>query len=84
MKSHLSEAVAGYNDPENDQDSGYGLRLSFSFRNRDGLYIQPYASYWEIDRSDLATLTQFGIPVGYAYEPENDTTTYGIRVGWKF
>jgi hypothetical protein len=84
VKSHLSDAVIGYNDPENDQDSGYGLRFSLSFREQAGLFIEPYIAYWDIDRSDLARLTQFGIPIGYAYEPGNDTTIYGLRLGWTY
>jgi len=86
--SHLSEAVAGFNDSEVDQDSGYGLRFSLEFkrelRNLYALSIEPFFIYWDIDESDWAILTQYGVPIGYVYEPENETTNYGIRVNFYF
>lgn len=86
--SHLSGAVAGLNDPEVNQEDGYGVRISLQFRreltrNR-GLIIEPYLRYWEIDRSDNATLTFGGAPIGFVWEPENDTTIYGLRLSYKF
>jgi len=88
VKSHLSEAVAGLNDPENDQDSGYGFRFSVEFkrelRNFYALSIEPFFIYWDIDESDWALLTQYGVPVGYGYEPANETQNYGIQVNLYF
>ena len=84
MTSYLSQAVAGSNDPENEQDSGYGYRFSVEFkRELEELYalsIEPFFIYWDIDESDWALLTQYGVPIGYVYEPENETKTYGIAV----
>jgi hypothetical protein len=84
VTSYLSQAVAGSNDPENEQDSGYGYRFSVEFkRELEELYalsIEPFFIYWDIDESDWALLTQYGVPIGYVYEPENETKTYGIAV----
>jgi len=86
--SYLSQAIAGLNDPEVDQDSGYGLRFSLEFKRELGnpyaLSIEPFFIYWDIDESDWATITQYGVPIGYVYEPENETTNYGIRVNFYF
>lgn len=86
--SYLSQAAAGLNNPEVDQDSGYGFRFSLEFKREPGnlysLSIEPFFIYWDIDESDRATLTQYGVPIGYVYEPENETTNYGIRVNFYF
>jgi hypothetical protein len=90
VKSHLSDVFGGLNDPEVDQDSGdgYGLRVSLyfnlAFANHSALFIESYITYWDIDDSDRATLTVFGTPIGFVFEPENETTTYGLRMGWQF
>jgi len=90
VKSHWSDILAGFNDPEVDQDSGdgYGLRFSLrfnrAFANSSALSIEPYISYWDIDKSDLEILTFYGIPLAYVLEPENETLTYGLRIGWQF
>jgi hypothetical protein len=85
VKSHLSDLLEGLNDPEVDQNSGdgYGLRFSLYFTN-DCWFVEPFITYWNIDQSDQATLTLCGEAIGYVYEPENETTTYGLRMGWKF
>jgi hypothetical protein len=82
VKSHLSDVAAGANDPENDQDTGYGFRFSLEFkrqlRNLYALSIEPFFIYWDIDESDWALLTLYGVPVTYVYEPENETRNYGV------
>ena len=84
VTSYLSQAVAGSNDPENEQDSGYGYRFSVEFKRElpelYALSIEPFFIYWDIDESDWALLTQYGVPKGYIYEPENETKTYGVVV----
>lgn len=90
VKSHLSDVFIGYNDPEVGQDfgDGYGLRVSLyfnpAFATDSALFIEPYITYWDIDDSDRATWTSFGIPIGFVFEPENRTKTYGLRIGWQF
>ncbi len=90
VKSYLSDANFAFNDPEVDQDfaSGYGLRASMGFQKRitDGLdlLIEPFLRYWDIDKSDYATLTYYGTYYATVYEPANTTMSYGIRVGLRF
>jgi hypothetical protein len=91
VESHLSDIMSGLNDPEVEQDSGdgYGLRFSVRFsracaNSSSSLSIEPYISYWDIDESDTETLTLYGVPIGFVFEPENDTLTYGLRIGWQF
>jgi hypothetical protein len=90
VKSHLSDALAGLNDPEVDQDfgDGYGLRFSVRFEREltknYALSIEPYIRYWDIDKSDTETLSYYGTPIGYVYEPENETTSYGLRLSFVF
>jgi hypothetical protein len=90
VKSYLSDANPGYNDPSLDQDfgDGYGVRFSLRF-TRDlhknyALSVEPYITYWDIDESDTSILISYGMPKGYVYEPENDTTSYGLRMSLEF
>jgi hypothetical protein len=81
QKSHLSYYDRRLNDIENEQDSGYGLRGSVSIRKTAGRVayaLEPFIRYWNIDKSDLDTLTWKGTPIGQAYEPANETTEVGL------
>lgn len=81
QKSHLSNAISNLNDVENTQNSGYGLRASIAFKKKSpGIeYIfEPFIKYWNIDRSDLSSVTYSGVLVGYGYEPKNTSTEIGI------
>jgi hypothetical protein len=86
--SYLSEAIDGYNNPEVDQYGGYGYRFSVEFKreltNLHALSIEPFYIYWDIDESDPALLTQYGVPKGYVIEPENETENFGIQVNFYF
>jgi len=90
VKSHLSDYASGFNDPEVEQDSGdgYGLRFSLrfsrAFEGSSSLSIEPYISYWDIDESDIEVLTFNGSPYALVIEPENETTSYGVRISWLF
>lgn len=90
VKSHLSDVASGLSDPEVDQDSGdgYGLRFSLrfsrAFEGSSSLSIEPYISYWDIDESDTEVLTLNGSPYALVVEPENETTSYGVRISWRF
>ncbi len=90
VKSHLSDIDPGLNDPEVDQDfgDGYGLRFSLHFKRKFtgnyALSIEPFIRYWDIDKSDTDTLTYYGIPIAYVWEPENDTMSYGCRLNLEF
>ena len=90
VKSHISDIHPAYNDPENDQDfgDGYGVGFSLQFNrklsNNYGFSIEPYIRYWDIDESDTSTLTEYGIPIDYMVEPENETIVYGLRLNITF
>jgi hypothetical protein len=75
-------------------DSGYGARVSLSFRRAlakgVALSVRPYITYWDIDASDPEL---FGLPgasegeeptIFSFYEPENRTMTYGLWVSVVF
>lgn len=90
VKSHLSDAVPGYNNPEIDLDfgGGYGLGCSVWVTGKIGdtfaLRVEPFLSYWNIDESSAEKLKLNGSTVGYVYEPSNDTTAYGLRLSMEF
>ncbi len=86
--SYLSDVYPAYNNLENDQDfmDGYGARFSLHFKkeisDNVSLSIEPFMRYWEIKDSNVSILTVYGTPVAYGYEPQNDTTTYGLRISF--
>lgn len=87
QKSHLSNAVAGLNDIENTQNSGYGLRASMAFKkkSKEREYIlEPFIKYWDIDRSDFSSVTYSGVIIGYGYEPKNTSTEIGLTFALGF
>jgi len=87
QKSHLSDVDPGFNDVENDQDSGYGLRGSIKLQkkcNKVTFIIEPFIRYWRIRCSEPSIVTWYGIPWGYGVEPRNRTTEYGIKIAARF
>ena len=90
VKSHLSDIDPSLNDPKNDQDfgDGYGIKFSLKFDKKltgdAGVSIEPYITYWDIDKSDTATLTYYGTPIGYGFEPANETIAYGLQLNISF
>lgn len=91
VKSHLSDVNPQYNDPEVNQDLGQGSGIRFSlhftreFPTRGhSVTFEPYIRYWDIDKSDTATLTENGTPVGTVVEPGNESTSGGLRVSIAF
>lgn len=85
--SHFSDTNPAYNDPENDQDRGYGCRASLELKKkckRIDFVIEPFIRYWNIKESKLALLTMNGIPWVYIVEPKNNSTEYGIKFAVRF
>lgn len=90
--SHLSDVNPGYNNPENEQKAGYGLRGSIKLQKKDKFVIEPFIRYWNIGRSDNAELKLNGVYIGYVYgtniddvyEPKNNSTEFGIKFAAKF
>ena len=83
QKSFLSDGDAGYSDPQNDQDSGYGLRGSIMIKKQtdQAFYvIEPFVRYWNIDESDVQAERYNGVLTGYGWiEPKNETTEIGVK-----
>lgn len=88
VTSHLGDAVAGLDTVENDQDSGWGMRASVFAERAMGqdwsLVVEPFFRYWDIAKSDEATLSAGGRVVGRAWEPANTTTVWGLRLGARY
>lgn len=87
QKSHLSDAVATLNDAENDQKDGYGIRGSIKFQKKGekvDFVIEPFIRYWDIEKSEGASITLSGTIIRVAFEPENDSTEIGIKFAAKF
>lgn len=89
VKSHLSDVDQGLNDPKNNLKNGYGVRFSLQLKSKiSGKYpfsIEPFIRYWDFDESDISILTYYGTPTGYyVYEPENNTTSYGLNIAFAF
>lgn len=82
--SHLGDALSRHPDVENDQDGGYGFRVSLKFKKpgeRYDLLIEPFIRWWKIDDSSVSPTVYQGTLKGY-YEPENETTEIGAKVGF--
>ncbi len=86
----------GYDTLTNDQSEGYGLKSSVGMKKESGDYdffFETFLRYWWINDSNVEFLRKNGalVPVpgqpGYyeaGYEPENNSTEFGIRVGANF
>ncbi len=89
VKSYLSDVNPTYPNPEVDQefDDGYGLRFSACFKreiaNNYAFSIEPYIRYWDIDKSEEERVT-YGGNLYKVWEPENETTCYGVRISFIF
>lgn len=90
VKSYLSQAVAGYNDPENEQNfgTGWGTRASvyaeYDLGGRYSLALEPYYRYWRVEDSETDDLTLNGARIGSVYEPSNRTTIWGLKALFQF
>jgi hypothetical protein len=81
QRTHLSDV--GLNDVDNEQDSGYGYRVSIKLQNksrRGAFIIEPFFRYWDIDDSDVE-YAGYGV---YGKEPANNTTELGIQIMFMF
>ncbi len=60
----------------NTQTDGYGMRASLKVMKKSGrvdYILEPFVSYWDIEDSDY-------VGIAGAYEPDNQTLEYGLRV----
>ncbi len=87
QKSHLSDVDASISDMENDQNDGYGLRGSIKLQKKSekiDFIIEPFIKYWDIEKSEVSAITVAGSIWGYGWEPENNSTEFGIKFAVKF
>jgi hypothetical protein len=85
--SHLSDAAPGYNDPQNRQTRGYGLRGSVELQREAKnvtFGIAPFIRYWDIKESKRSDITWYGIKTDEGVEPKNHSTEYGINLLVRF
>ena len=48
-------------------------------------FAEPFIRYWNIDQSDTQAITFGGRPIGVVgYEPKNNSTEFGIKLGMHF
>ncbi len=84
--SRLSDVNSGYTDLVNDQYRGYGLRgaLNFSVTMPSvGIFMEPYVTYWSIRRSER-NIYYNGTAWKEGYEPKNNSTEIGCKLGVRF
>jgi len=88
QKSHLGDVYTGVDVVENDQNKGYGLRGSARIEKKGekvDFIVEPFIRYWDIKQSDTSAITLGGtFIIGYGYEPENNSTEYGIKAAVRF
>jgi hypothetical protein len=87
QQSNLKDVDSRLNNARNEQHSGYGLRASLvaKWRAEWGyLAIEPFIRYWNIDKSAEQIIAQSGNSVIIGYEPANNTTEIGLRLGIGF
>lgn len=87
QKSNLSGVNRNYNDLENTQDDGYGLRASLkALRHGENMdfIVEPFVRYWNIKQSDNKDITYAGTVIGFGYEPKNNSTEFGVLVSCKW
>ncbi len=84
QKTYLSDVADGFNNPVNEQQKGYGLRVATAYERRSwsaGLFY----SFWKISRSENKRVRLFGAPSTLVvYEPRNTTNELGLQVKYRF
>ncbi|HBO97911.1 MAG TPA: hypothetical protein DD648_07885, partial [Candidatus Omnitrophica bacterium] len=87
QESHLEDVSSSLSTLENDQEEGYGVRGSIQLvRQADtwNFLVEPFIRYWNVDESNIAVITCGGTPCAAGYEPNNESTEYGVKVGTRF
>ena len=83
--------IDGFTDISFTQSSGWALRASAKVPVTNRWSVEPYYLYWNVKASpvnyETATFTVNGITVQQqlgAYEPDNNTHEFGVRLGFRF
>ncbi|MBM3253477.1 MAG: hypothetical protein FJZ16_04420 [Candidatus Omnitrophica bacterium] len=85
--SHLSNINPGFNDPENRQHKGFGLRGALRVKKKGekiDFIFEPFIRFWKIKTSQEADWTYLGAKIGITTEPKNKSTEYGAKFAIKF
>ncbi len=85
--SYLSDASSSYGDLKNEQKRGFGLRGSFKFVRKSHIVdflFEPFIRYWRIKNSEVdSAVGPTGVTVT-GYEPDNNTTEFGLKLGVQY
>ncbi|MFC1631767.1 outer membrane beta-barrel protein [Candidatus Omnitrophota bacterium] len=87
QESHLSDVNTAFDDLKNDQNTGYGLRLSTKLEGRTeaiDFIFEPFIKYWRIAESEKEAVSYAGVIWGLGYEPKNNSTEIGGKIGIRF
>jgi opacity protein-like surface antigen len=83
--------IDGFSDISFDQTSGWGLRAGAQYQMTRHWSVQPEYIHWNVSASDVnfetATFTVNGITARQqlgAYEPENTTNEFAVKLGFRF
>lgn len=91
--SDIDTGVPGFTLPDLDLDidEGDGYEIYFNARlpvrgGRSAVTVTPYVRGWSIDRSESFVITNPDDPTEAIefFEPRNDTTRFGLRIGYAF
>jgi hypothetical protein len=87
QQSNLRDIDSSAINLRNEQHSGYGLRASLVAKRQTGwgyLAIEPFIRYWNIEKSAEQIVAVSGNSALVGFEPANNTTEIGLRVGIGF
>ena len=83
--------IDGFSDISFDQNSGWGLRAGAQYQMTRHWSVQPEYIHWNVSASDVnsetATFTVNGITARQqlgAYEPQNTTNEFAVKLGFRF
>jgi hypothetical protein len=85
--SYFSDIDPNFNNPENEQLRGYGVRGSISITKKGekmSFIIEPYIRYWNIKESNYSILAYDNMPEEYVLEPNNESTEIGCKLAITF
>ncbi len=86
-RSHLSQQRNDFNDPENTQRHGFGLRGALRITRKTekiDLIIEPFIRYWKLRDSQETGLTLNNFWIRWFSVPKNSSTELGVRFAIKF
>ena len=83
--------IDGFSDISFDQTSGWGLRAGAQYQMTKHWSVQPEYIHWNVSASNVnsetATFTVNGITARQqlgAYEPDNTTNEFAVKLGFRF